>query len=364
MKKQDIESLVSENGAHCISIIMPTEKIAQYKNYEAIRKAIGKAREIISEKNFSDKNRNILLERLDRMQKASFEPFSHGLGIFVSENRMEKVIFPFQVTPRIIVSDTFESRDLLYLQQFLKPYYVLSLTRYAVRLFKGMMDTLEEVVNSSFPFKSEEDYEYEKPSIASSDSQGLKSYEKDKSIMATIRIKAMFREADKRLAMILTNNETRLILAGTQKIIGTYTEQTPFKKQIVGHVKGSFNKKNFTFLKSESWEIFVKSEKAEAEKLVQRLLEHGHLVKGLEQAWKATNEGKGIMLAVDKDYHCQGYLMPNINTLFQSKPEKPAEEIPDAVEKLIKVAHDKHMPVYFLDHDELKDLGPIALQTR
>jgi hypothetical protein len=93
-------------------------------------------------------------------------------------------------------------------------------------------------------------------------------------------------------------------------------------------------------------------------------LDNGHLIKGLEPAWKATTEGRGILLAVEKDYHCQGYLIPNINGLFQKKPKKPYEEIPDAVEVLIRTAHEKHMPVYFIDHKELKGLPPITLQTR
>jgi hypothetical protein len=264
MKKKNIELLVSESGSYCVSIILSTDKVAHYKNYEVIRKAIATAKEMIVQRGFPDKTRNILVERLDRLQKSSFEPFSHGLGIFVSETQMAKVAFPFQVSPRTVLSDSFETQDLLYLEQFLKPYYVLCLTRYAVRLYEGMMDSLEEVVNDSFPLKSEEDQENE-PIYMGADSPHVKLLEKDKDIMAAVRIKAMFREADKRLEPSLNKNNVKLIIAGTQKIVSTYLKECPHRNKIIGHVKGSFNKKNFTLLKGESWEIFVKSERAGSE---------------------------------------------------------------------------------------------------
>jgi hypothetical protein len=264
MTKQDIQRLISESSSPCVSIILATDKVAQFKNHEVIRKGIAQAKEMIVQRSYPDKTRNILLERLDRLQKSSFEPSSHGLGIFVSENQMAKIAFPFQVSPRTVLNDNFETQDLLYLQRFLKPYYVLCLTRYAARLYEGMMDSLEEVVNDSFPYKTEEDQENE-PIFAGADSPHVKLLEKDKDLMAAVRIKAMFREADKRLAPSLNNNDTKLIIAGTQKIVSTYLKECPLRNRIIGHVKGSFNKKNFTFMKAESWEIFVKSEKAESE---------------------------------------------------------------------------------------------------
>lgn len=261
MKKQNIELLVSESGSPCVSIILPTDTVAQFKNYEVIRKGVTNAKEIIAQKGLPEKTRNILLERLDRLQKSSFEPFSHGLGIFVSEHQMAKVAFPFEVSPRTVVNDSFETQDLLFLQKFLKPYFVLCLTRYEVRLYKGIMDSLEEVVNDSFPIKAENEEENEPVYMggATSDVKVL-----DKDLMAAVRIKAMFREADKRLAPSLESGQ-KLIVAGTQKIVSTYLKECPHRNKIIGHVKGSFNKKNFTLLRCQSWEIFVKNERAGSE---------------------------------------------------------------------------------------------------
>jgi hypothetical protein len=364
MNRQEIELLISERGAHCISIIIPTDKVAQHTNDKLIRKGVFKAQVILDECAYSEDSKKLLSKKLDQALNTSFPLFSLGLGIFISENHVTKVIFPFPVKERISVGDAFESRDLLYLEQFMKPYFVLSISRNSVRLYSGLMNKFEEINSPGFPMLIKDQYQYEHPSIGSSSSSHLKDFENDKTVTLAIRTKAMLHEANKRLIPIFTNHEIKIIIAGTQKVTSAFLTVTTFRKNIIGFIHGSFSKKNMNLLCQQAWEVFVMNQKAENEKIVQHLLHNGHLIKGLEPAWKATTEGRGLLLAVEKDYRCQGYLIPTINGLFQKKPNEPHQEIPDAVEVLIRTAHEKHLPVYFIDHKELKGLPPITLQTR
>ena len=92
--------------------------------------------------------------------------------------------------------------------------------------------------------------------------------------------------------------------------------------------------------------------------------DYGNLSDGLRDAWKDANEGKGHLLAVEKDYHCQGYQLPNQTNLLLQPPHKPYTVILDAVNVLIETVSRKNGKIVFVDNGQLKSLGHLALLSR
>ena len=89
-----------------------------------------------------------------------------------------------------------------------------------------------------------------------------------------------------------------------------------------------------------------------------------NLVEGLQAAWKTAQEGKGLLLAVEKDFRCQAYQKPNNYKLLLQPSNKPYTIIPDAVDDLIELVSKKGGKVKFMENDQLKNSEPLVLMLR
>ena len=52
---------------------------------------------------------------------------------------------------------------MLYLENYSTPYYLVEISGKEIRLFRGIMDHLEEIKDEDFPKEITDDYEYTKP---------------------------------------------------------------------------------------------------------------------------------------------------------------------------------------------------------
>jgi hypothetical protein len=229
------------------------------------------------------------------------------------------------------------------------------------------MAKLAEIKDGNFPLLCGDDYEYEPPSIGTSfGSNSLKAFEKDKTAISAIRVKAVLKDADDHLAQYLSRDDTKLILAGTQKVVSAFLGLTRFSKHIIGKVQGSFTEKNVPALENLAWLTLVRNRKTEDEQYVHELIEKSNknLAEGIQAAWNTAQEGKGLLLAVEKDFRCQAYQKPNDYKLLLQPPRKPYTIIPDAVDDLIETVSKKGGKIMFLENDQLKKLGHLALVLR
>ncbi len=366
MMYQDFNTLLKEHGTPCISVIVATEKNAFKKNYEMVKKSIQKAKALLKTKAYPEEIETMLMIKLDKILLRVPEEVEAGVGLYISKNVSQLILFPFPVTPKIVVDQKFEMRDLLYLQQFTKPYYVLNLSKHSVHLFKAYTNELEEIKDNDFPFFYVDQFEYQKASASDDSSGSLKSFEKDKNQISEIRLKSVFKDADAHLQSYLIQEDARLIVAGSQRLVNIFLGLTNFKKHFYGKISGSFDANNLDRLSDAAWGAFIRSQKKEVMEVVNHLPEErkGHLAEGIEQAWTAALEGKGEMLVVEKDFHHRGYQKPEQFKLYLHTPSKPYSMMPDVVSDLIETVSSKNGRVVFAENNDLKEFGHLALVLR
>ncbi|ULQ57604.1 hypothetical protein KJS94_05245 [Flavihumibacter rivuli] len=373
------ESLLGENlvqlkqgqGNICVSIIIPTHRFIPERQGDrsVMEKAIAAAKLQLHQR--YDKTATAAIERSIEALAEGID-YNHnmdGIGLFVSGKVQLLEKFHFPIEEKVLVSDRFEIRDLLYQLNYSKPYFLLMLTENDARLFQGQLDQLAEVKDNNFPREYTDSYLYEHPSRSSSYSgyAGTKGFEKDKSFIEAERHEKFFQSIDHILDNYLVQG-TALVVTAVTKELAWYEKVTRHQSNIIGTIEGNYTYQDQHILAGKAWDIYRNYRNRQKQDLVKDFEEkigEGHGLEQLENVWEAAWQGRGLKLLVEKDFRKPGFIDPvNASRLHLKSPLFPHEVIPDAVDKVIETVLEKNGEVYFVEQDSLKDHGHIALITR
>jgi len=371
MNNQDVDLLLAQNGKPCISITVPTAKYgrARTQNPELIERAINKARLLLKHSAWPKGETKLLDYRLDQLNdNLKFIRLQEGLAIFISTDFFKIHLLPFLVKEKVILAGKFELRDLIYFNQFLQPYYLLAVSKKRVRLFKGCGRDLQEIINNDFPKKYVEEYEYERPSIGSSSSSGLKSFERDKSVMEDIRISDFYRHADQSLTKYIKDKEY-LFVAGVEEQLADFDRISRHLPNIAGKIPGNFDVDAVHPLAETAWNIIKEKVKTTQGKLLTRLnddIGSDLALDGVRNVWRAARQGKGRVLLLEKDYHVIGYVYPSDpDHLFLTPPVGGGYDIiSDVADDIIRIVQEKGGEVKIMENGDLKEHDHIAMSLR
>lgn len=361
----EIEILLAHKNYPSVSIIIPTDRLNAKKNHESLKKSVKQAKALLISKRLPDEVTDDLINKIEICGARMPETVSQGVGFYFSQSQSSVITFPFEVKHKIKVDHTFEHRDLLYLQQFTDPYYVINLSKKGIYLFKGVLTELEEIKNDRFPLFFEDQFEYQPAFVASSSSASLKGYENKKNQITEVGLRAAFRDADAFVKTVLSE-DTKVLLAGSQRMTSLFLEVTTLGKNICGKLAGSYNENNIQKLSENAWSLYFRETKKEIARKIKDLKEkrNGYLAKGLQEAWTAASEGKGLMLVVEKDFRHRGFLKEGQNTILLQSPKKPYTIVPDAVDDLIETVRSSNGETLFTDDAQLKEFNHLALVLR
>lgn len=370
MINQEIEQLLAESGAPCVSVIVPVHRTApdKIKDKKAVINAVKLAKNLLNTK-YPEYNSELMLKTIDDMvETLDFVHHKDGIGLFVSPGISKRINFPFPVSEKVKVDKSFESRDLLYYLNTILDYNVLAISQKSINLYVAKGEELHELKNGDFPLVYEETYEYSKPTIGTSyGNSSLKGFERDKSELEEIRLKDLLRKADHLLEKYCTT-KTPLVITGGKKEIADFLDVTQFKKKIIGKVTGNFNH-DLSQLAKHVWDI-VQDYQKDTDKMLlsnlQELFGRGMVAVGIEDVWKQANEGKGLELFLPKDFECAAYISDDgydLKLLPPSSSNKYTFSV-DVIERLITIIGEKRGKVVFLDNGQLDDFDKIALQLR
>lgn len=350
MNKEEIEAILSVSEASCISVIVPTHRLTEEKknNYLTVNNAIGRMKELLA----PDVR---LLSKVDNLcKKIRFSHTKDGIGIFVSPGIAKLVYFPFPVKERIAMGNRFNSRELVYYKN-ISDYFMLSVSKKKIRLYRGNGEEMNEIVNDVFPLIYTEACEYEKPSLPELGSVIPKAFEKDKSILQELRFIDFLRTADRELENYIAGNSP-LVLSGSGREVADYRNITRYGHRIIGKVIGAhtYNKKQSAHM---IWS-FVKNYTTIQNNLLvlklRELINRQTAVFGLENVESIAAEGKGLILLVEKDFEDE----------IPAGEKSSCSLTDDRINKVIRTIMEKKGRIIFVDKGTLKDFSGIALILR
>src|SRR5215831_8057551 len=175
-------------------------------------------------------NLNRLVDRVD--WKHSLE----GLALFASRDVATAVQLPFRPRARVVIDETFATRDLVYSLNRSPRYRILVLTEKPTRLFDATTNVLTEYTAKPFPMV------HTGPGGASRlpGGQGINR--------SAVR--------DEALAAVQKDDHLSLVLVGVDRHIAFYQEVTRDPDAIVGVVNGSHDDPNPAALGRLVWHVF------------------------------------------------------------------------------------------------------------
>lgn len=346
----EIRDMVKEKGSTCVSIIVPTHRLGQDRQGD--RKEVQRAI-LVAKQSGLEEDEEILSGIDDLFERIDFNRNKQGIGIFVSSQIKKLVRFPFPVTEKIIVNKLFHLHDLLYLENYSTPYYLVEISGKEIRLFRGIMDRLEEIKDEGFPKEITDDYEYSKPSQSSSNAgyTHVKGFEKDKSEGRQLRLKKIFRETDKCLEKYLAKKETPLLLCAPEREISLFKSTTKHLDNIAGLITNNQQRTGMRDMEVSAWDQLKSFTDQQKLNLVDEFKEKigaGLAIYGMEAVWKAAKEGKGFSMLVEKEYNGSAIVTQEV----------------DPVNEIMSTVLEKNGKVVIVEKDVLKDFKRIALINR
>ncbi len=335
-----------------VSILLPTSRTApeNHKDKLVLKKLFRDAeKRLLNE--FDKRSMNGLLEKLKKnVESVDVRHNLDGLALFIN-NDFEKIVrLPFPVRERVIVDETFATRDLIRAMNRSISYYTLSLSAEFVRLFEGYRDTLTEITERGFPFAN--------PIPRGS------NLELSTSLKET-RLKEFFNQVDKAFLHIYRNNPKPLIFTGVERNIAAYRDVADKKNIILATFEGNHDHTPVHELAKLAWPIVREKMREKRKQMTERInnaISAHKFVSGLEEAWRLANEERGEILFVEESYHQPVKFTDNGNSFVKvDNPGNETSTVDDLVDEIADKVVSTGGRVVFTEDGELSKYDRIGL---
>jgi hypothetical protein len=360
MNRNDIRFLQSQRGYPTLSILAPTHRSFPENRQDPIRvkNLVKQAGErLLSE--FSKREVEPLLSRLNALAaEIDYDYTLDGLALFVNQDLAQKFYLPFQIKERVVVDQTFATRDLVYALNRSPRYWVLALSEQPTRLYEGWRDTLIEVAANGFPMA------YEGPG-ATEPMPGGRGI--NKSAYRDERHRQFFRQADAAFGQIAKVDLLPLVVVGVDRYLAFFNEVSSNKNLLAATLTGSHDKTPAHELAKLVWPLVESHLARQREQVLQELdaaVSAGKYASGIDAAWRMAHEGRGAVLLVEEDFHYPARVDASGLHLTPADELVGPEVFDDAVDELIETVLDKNGRVVFVENGALAAHQRLAMILR
>jgi len=281
-------------------------------------------------------NLNQLVDRVD------WEHSLEGLALFASRDVATMVQLPFRPRARVVIDETFATRDLVYSLNRSPSYRVLVLTEKPTRLFDATTNVLTEYTTKPFPMV------HKGPGGATRlpGGQGI-----NRSAVRDESHRQFFRKVDEALGVIQKTEHLPVVVVGVERYLAFYQEVTKDPDAIVGVVAGSYDDPNPTALGKLVWPVFKLGATLRRTRALARLNEAVSVnrhASGIDQVWRAAFEKRCQILLVETGFEHPADLSPQGDRLLPYGG-RGAAALDDAVDEVIEMVIADGGEVFFYD---------------
>ena len=360
MNQQDLEELQAIRGYPALSILLPTHRKDPEKRQDPIRvkNLVREATDrLLAE--FPRREVSPLLARLNYLvAQIDYRYTLDGLALFVNEDHAFKFQLPFRLKERVVVDETFATRDLVFVLNRSQRYWVLVLSEQPTRLYEGCRETLVEMTNDGFPMT------YNGPGVDLSMPGG---HGVNKSAYRDDRHRLFFRRVDAAFGRIATVNPLPLALVGTDRDLAFFDEVSANRNLLFTRLTGSHDKTPTRQLAKLVWPLVragLAKQRQEVLKELEVALGAQRAASGIGEAWPMAKEGRGATLLVEEDFYYPARLDASGLRLVPADDPSAPGVIDDAVDELIEMVMSKGGQAVFVDKGTLEVHQHVAMILR
>ncbi|WP_405783107.1 chemotaxis protein [Streptomyces sp. NBC_00859] len=367
-----LQSLRKKQPHPVVSVSMPTHRREPDNAQDAVRlrnlvTEAGHRIDALTEAGepLSREVRSGLRAQLDRAHAEVDLRYSlDGLVIFASTDDYQTWVLPREVPERVVISDSYLTRNLVAARARATPYWVLVLAAGRATLWHGSQETVREHTGSGFPAAPDElqtDVERE---------------ERIGDVASTFQdeeTRRFFREVDSALGAVLAAAPRPLYVVGLAPAlslleeVGTATRHAAGKIQTGGLVNGP-GPELYRELEPSLRESRARTAARAAERL-DAARGRRTFAAGLDEVWESVREGRVALLAVEENFRRtvrvkEGHLVP-VGPGEEEAPDPGGETVrEDIVDELVELALDTGAEVVFVADDTLADHDRVAAELR
>jgi hypothetical protein len=359
MNRHDLHELQDVHKYPCLTITLPTHRTRPDNRQDPIR-----VKNLVAEGTnrllgeFSKREVAPLLDRLNALvDRLDYEYTLDGLVLAVNHDMAREYVLPFTLNERVVVDNTFFTRDLVHALNRARRYWVLSLSEQATRLYAATRDDLEEISTGGFPMR------HSGPGgdtvLPGGPGVNTSAYRDD-------RHRQFFRDVGNAFRPFSREDPLPLALAGVDRYLAFFREVSGVD-DIIATLPGNFDHLSAHDLGRRIWPNVRDGFAARRREVLQDLetaLGLHRAASTLGEVWHLAGLGRGKVLVVEEGYH-QPARLNKFGQLDLNVDDHTAPDVlDDAVDEIITTVLAKGGQVVFVEDGELAIHDRIALILR
>ncbi len=354
---KELKELKAITSEVCITIILNTHRTRPDNEKDAlVLKNLIKETEnrlyAETEKKFARK----LMERLEDLASTiDHNQNLESLALFLNQDISRFIRMPVPVENRVVIDQSFATRDLIRAIHLNTRYYVLVLSRQKVRLLEASNDKLVREVSENFPIENEQYY------VTSKEEESISNRRN--------RLRAeFFNIVDKEMNKVRKANPLPVLICTEESNYPEYLQVADQKETILDTFL-NMNRLDETgqAIVSEAWKIMKERTKkmndARKAELMQAVSQNKFL-SDLNDIYQAIKEGRVQTLFIEQG-HFQPVIIQNDRiVLVDGEAENGKEIIDDIYDELIEENMNYGGDVVFLPAGELEKFNGFGAVMR
>lgn len=354
-----LNDLKKVNAENCVTIILNTHRTApdNQKDIITLKNLIREAGNRL-QNSAEKKDAEAIMESLNKLESSidvSHNQESLVLFVNAEKNIAEYIRLPIPVTDRVVIGDTFATRDLLRAVHLNAGYYILVLSQQNVRFLQAMNDALVKEFTDTFPLENKGFFT--NPGIESSYAA------RQTNLMAEF-----FNLVDKEVNKIRKENPLPVLICTEEANYYEYLKVADEKDSIYPmYLNGNRLDEKAAAIVKEAWPLIkdeIERQNMERKKNLDRAVGNGLFLSDVNEIAGAIKEGRVATLYVQEGLFQPAVFEGDHIRLLAENEEKPAGFIDDIFDELIELNMEYNGNTVFLPEGNLDKFNGFAAVTR
>jgi hypothetical protein len=360
MTRHDLEELQQIRHYPCLTITLPTHRTFPDNTQDPIRvkNLVGDAEKRLLQE-FSKRDLSPLFKRLEELaDHIDYKYALDGLVLAVNEDMARQFVLPFRLGERVVVDDTFFTRDLVSAFNRMRRYWLLALSEQSTRLFLAAREDLDEITAGGFPMRQSGPGADE--ALPGGVGINTSSYRDD-------RRRQFFRSVDRALGAVMAEDPLPVALAGIERHQSFFHEVSSPGRDVVAKVFGNYDHLTPHDLGRLVWPPVREAFTARRHEVLDELgaaVGQNRSASALEEVWSQASIGRGAVLIVEDTYHQPARVNEMGRLDLRVEDATAPDVLDDAVDEVVEMVLSKGGRVVFVEDGELANHGRIALILR
>jgi hypothetical protein len=289
-------------------------------------------------------------------QNASVPAGTAPVAVFVSRSHASWIPIPGPARERVVIDQTFATRDLVHARLRAIQTWVLQLGATS-HLFAGTGQSFARHEGGGFPVTE-----------TSEAGRGRQRHQ----LVEPHRLRHrhdrhQIRAIDDALDVVDADDPRPIIIIGARRRIDAFTAQSRHRTQCIAAIPWvgpPLDGPRLGALVRPTLDRIADDQTRRAASEVSAAIGRSRLTTGLHNCWRAASDGLADLLVVEESYEPSARLAPGIGTIEETDDRDAPGVVDDAVDELVEMVLGRGGRVTIVPDGTLGDLGRLAICTR